>query len=425
MLVLLRPANGVLYQLDFGEPTDVSREPAELVAWVLDDYDVRRDALWDLQPLVGVEELGRLLPELQDDPERLRSALLGLRFYAMASPLAHTVAGCLDHQDKSVRVAALGALGSMAVYPTTRHLGRFVVRQDVEEWHAAANALAKFGTEESIAMLKRRAAVDPEAEVYVERAEERREVIARDELNLIVVPTLNTENFEDLCIFSPMCAAQLTAVLALADLPELLRQRAARVLGVTRQRQAGPAALAAFQEPTASLSFKSTLAWLFGRIRHVLALPALYEALATANGRYELIVIESIGRIGRQSSLGVLLNHLDQHSEPDVVAALRAALWRISRPVEITDELWLRREGEATWLYALTDEGRVETDQPAPLLEARLSAEEPAVRRDAAFALGQLPRTQERVDLLRSLAAGDPDEVVRAVAARGVQAPAL
>ncbi len=421
MLALLRPPNGVLYRLDFGEPTDVAREPAELVAWVLDDYPARRDALWDLRPLVGVEELGRLLPQLQDEPQRLTYALLGLRFFAMASPVAHDVTKCLDHPDKQVRLAALGALGSMAVYTTTRHLGRFVVRLDPEEWREAANALAKFGTDEATAMIKRRAAVEPDAEVYVERAEERREVIEQKQLNLLVVPTLKTENFEDLCIFSPMCAAQLSAVLGLADLPEILRQRAARVLGVTRQRQAGPPALAAFGEPTASLSFRTTLAWLFGRIRHVPALPALHDALASANGPFELTLIESVGRIGRQSSLGVLLNHLERASDAEVKAALRDALWRIARPVEPEAKHWSQRDEGDTWLYVLTSDGRVEAEQPGPLLEAATSSESPAARRDAAFALGLLPRTQERRDLLRSLAATDPDASVQAAAASALR----
>jgi hypothetical protein len=135
-------------------------------------------------------------------------------------------------------------------------------------------------------------------------------------------------------------------------------------------------------------------------------------------------LIEAIGNIRRRSSLGVLLNHLEQHPTPEVVTASRAALWRISRDVDIDDTRWYSTPDpsvERTWVYVMDEDGRVETDDPSYLLEALLISRLPSRRRDATFALGQLPFSPHRHELLRELSQLDPDDTVRAVSARYVE----
>lgn len=424
MLALLRPASGQLYHLDFGDPSDVERTPKEQVAWVLEDYAARRDALWDTAPLSGNAELRALLPQLKAFPSVLVSAVLALRFYALASASAYEVAALTEHADPAIRLAAIGALGSMAVYPTTPRLEACLARSDRGERLEAANALAKFGTDDAVRILDARAATDPELIPFAERAHRRRAVMSTGELNKLVVPVLADENYEDLCIFSPFCAPQVAAVLGMPEINETVRQRAARVLGLTRQQDVGPVALAAFQEPGASASFRQTLAWAIGRVRYVQALPVLYEALASADGTFELTLIEAIGNIRRRSSLGVLLNHLEQHPTPEVVTTSRAALWRIARNVDVDDARWyLKPEPsvERTWVYVMDEDGRVETEDPSDQLEALLVSRLPARRRDATFALGQLPFSLRRHELMRELSQKDADDTVRAVAARYVE----
>lgn len=421
MLALLRPASGKLYHLDFGDPSDVERSAKEQVAWVLEDYPARRDALWDAPPLSGNAELRALLPQLKAFPSVLVSALLALRFYALASASAYEVAALSEHVDPAIRLAAIGALGSMAVYPTTPRLEACLARADRGERLEAANALAKFGTDDAVRILEARAATDAELAPFAERARRRRAVMNTGELNKLVVPVLAEQDYEDLCIFSPFCAPQVAAVLSMPEIKEVVRRRAARVLGLTRQQDVGPAALAAFREPGASAAFRDTLAWAMGRVRYVQALPALYAELARAEGAFELTLIEAIGNIRRRSSLGVLLNQLEQHPTPEVVAASRAALWRISRNVDVDDLRWYQTTEpsvERTWVYVMDEDGRVETQDPSDLLEALLVSRLAARRRDATFALGQLPFSPRRRELLRELSQTDADDTVRAVAAR-------
>jgi HEAT repeat protein len=422
VLALLRTPQGQLYHLDFDEPADVERSAKAQVAWVLEDYEARRDALWDIRPLSGNDELRALLPQLHPFPETLAAALNALRFYAVASGTAFEVEKLAGHADPRVRLAAIGALGSMAVFPTAPTLERCLARNERAERLEAANALAKFGTDEALRALSTAAAADPGLKPALARARDRAAAAKSGDLNNLVVPTLDTEDYEDLCIFSPFCAPQLAAVLRIADASEVLRQRAARVLGLTRQQEAGPAALVAFREPTASLSFRKTLAWTLGRVRHYPALPDLYQALPAADPELELVLLEAIGKIRSPSSLGVLLNHLEGHRVPEVVAATRSALWRISRDVNVDEEQWYPvgevPEHERTWVYVMDEDGYVETENPGPLLESLLVSRSDVRRRHATFALGQLPLTTERVQLLHERSQLDADDTVRLVAAR-------
>lgn len=73
---------------------------------------------------------------------------------------------------------------------------------------------------------------------------------------------------------------------------------------------------------------------------------------------------------------------------------------------------------ERTWVYVMDEDGRVETQDPSDLLEALLVSRLAARRRDATFALGQLPFSPRRRELLRELSQTDADDTVRAVAAR-------
>ena len=425
MLVLIRGPEGRLYHLDFGDPADVARSAAQLIPWVLDDYERRRDALWDVGPLQGQEELAGRLAELWAFPSVLCDALRAMRFYALACPESERAERCLAHSDKAVRLAALGAIGSMAYYPLGRDLKSFLDSADSDERREAANAFSKFGNDDAADTLRARAASDPEFEPYAVQAEERRDIARSRNPQGLVVPMLDSEDYEDLCIFAPFCREQIVAVLRLPSAPELIRLRAARVLGLTRQRPAGAVALAILEQEPISPEFRDTLVWLLGRVRRVQALPTLHAALASASGDYELVLIEAIGQIRNQKSLGILLNHLDQRRNAPVIAAVRAALWRISSSVMLEEETWYRPRGEAeaSWVYVVSEDGRVETDDPGALIEPELSSDSAARRRDAIFALGQLPRTPARQQQLQDRALRDPDDQARETAERVLRMP--
>lgn len=422
MFVLLRHPAGGLYHLSFGAPVDPIRSARALLDWILEDYPARVEHLWDLPPVSAQRELAALV--LEEWPAGRRAdALDCMRIYA-APDGAKAAVACLDDGDRRIRIAALRALGAMARFETGRHIRPFLASADAEERETAALALAKHGTVEAVATLEEAAARDPALSTAVARAHERRAVIESGRISDMVIPALKSGDFEELCIYSPFCYPQLTAVFLLASAPTPIRIRAGRVLGLARQRKAEAAALAVFRDPTADLALHLTAAWMFGRFYQRSALPDLWGellGLEDPSGQHAAILVESIGRIGSARSFGVLLNHRDRLEDPASRQVVDAALLRISAPAAVEAELWSSTAEEIA-TYVVTDTGTLVTEGTQPLLREALASADPNRRGGAAFALGAGARTEGAaldptlVDL-RRLAEADPDEEVRRIAA--------
>lgn len=418
MLALLRRSPDQLFCLQFGDVVDPARTPEEHVRWVLADYAARRDLLWDIAPVTGQAILSEMLPKVASNKARLLDVLDALHFYAVPDPAALRVVPFLRHAALEVRLAAIRALGAMAKYTTAADLLPFLSSANAQEREAAAWALAKFGKEDLIAELRAAAARDPALEIEVLRAEERAYAVQEQELSWLVEPLLQTEDYEELCVFSPFCATRISRFVADERVATVERVRAARVVGLTRQRKlAGPALLRVAQADDTPEELRLTAIWALGRMQLVSALTGFMAALPGARGELELRLIEAMGRIAKPRALGVLLNHYEARPDPAVREALRLALTRVARPVTYTEPTWDAPPNEHHWLYVITDDQRLLSEHAEAALVPALAAPDSAVRMDAVFALGVHGDLEQHSPALRELVDRDPNPSVRRAAA--------
>ncbi len=427
---------GSLAAFEFGALLDPARDAEALLRWVVEDYDARRDEQWRVVPPIGEPILAKLLVEAKTDEER-SPLIRALGFYAMPD-VGPTLVGPYAGADKprELRLAAIRALGSMAFHDSAAALWPALDDANEDVAAEAITALGKMGVSDVLPHLERAGQRSPRLSAVAVAARRRTEAALSRDRERLVDEIIASRDYEDLGVLMPFVWQHVAIVMVNPERGEAARIRAVRLLGLTRTRNAGSAAVTVLNDP--SLPLRVEVVRALGRMRYRQATPTLVRMLspddqgrATLGGTspqtpqslppdalHEALIV-ALGEIGDRRSFEPLL-----HRYYDRGGAVRGIVLLAAR----RHARVMAKETYASWaegkidlygraLYFFGDDLSTTYGLRRDLLDAALKHEAPEVRREAALLYG-LFGVHEDADSLIATAQTDKDPLNRVVAAR-------
>ncbi|MEO7095349.1 MAG: HEAT repeat domain-containing protein [Polyangiales bacterium] len=398
--------------LDFEERFDLGVPAIEPhLRWVLASYDARRDEQWVWPPHVGAPVVDRLLAEGRGDQTREIPALRALGWYGIPEHF-RSVVPYTDHPDEEVRRAAIHALGQLVHFDTIPLLQAHLAS---DASHAvqleALGALGKMGKTELLPDFDIAAARGPDFAAVAAEARARTRATAQEGLEPLARHLLQSSDYEDLCVFMTFVFKVPLEHLVDPAMPMLPRLRAARLLGLTRQRRSFRALGTILANPSEPEALRMECAVALGRLEHPKAVEPLVTVLddPATPPDLQLAVLHALGRTGSPRAIAPLLRHWDDRGgaiRDRVRLAVRDAGRREDARTLLDQWLWNEpvdpQQGGPS--FVLVDPDRY-TDRVDPArFIALLDDPGPTVRRDALLLLAyagdrsHLPRI-ERVTI--------------------------
>ena len=416
MLAILTGPRSRLIYAEFGEPLLPPEDREALLRWILADYERRRDEQWRCTPLEGSPIVRGLLSGASE-PGFVAGALLALGWYGELAS-ARVLARYIDDPQPLVRKAAMRGLGQIGSFRAIPLVERALDDPDRQVAREALIALAKFGREETLKRAITEAAREPDAAVIVEHATRRTRALAARDAPGFVEATLESPWYEDLCASTALITKQLALIPPDPARPLEIRIRAARVLGLGRGRRSARFLLVALTDPKTPLPLRIECAQALARFSLPGILDSLLPLLDVEELELQLAIIAAVGSTGSQRALLPLLDRWDAR-EKTIREPVRLAIRTLGRSAVAEAVLngWTRPlEGESAIAAAVIEGDRWTLAEGRSWVLQRLARTEPASRVDAAAILGLIGEASD-LPLLSRLAAHDPDEEVRWIAA--------
>lgn len=421
MLSIVQLDTGQLTSFELGDPLDPKRDPEAHLRWVLADYDARRDEQWKVSPPEGEPILCRILLEAGEDAQKLIPVIRALGFFAMPDYGPTLVARHVQHPDRGVQLAAIRALGSMGAHESVAYLWAVLEDPDPDKRYEAVVSIGKIGIPALLPRIEHEAGRDPRLVPVYETSRRKAEAAEVPDLEKLVDAVIETDGYEDLGVLMPYIWKEVTLVLGDPRRSEIVRARAVRLLGLTRQRKSGPMCLIPLNDPATSPAFRLEVVIAVGRMRYRKAVPALIDFLKTPDPVLQDAVITALGEIGDSQAFEPLLTHYGDRGGA-VRERARLALRRIAPPHGIEDHVtWSSDPSDVLPLvravYWFDDDLSLFSGVRPEVIDARLADPRPEVRREAALLLALVGQHGDAAKL-STMAQLDDDDLTRKVASR-------
>lgn len=322
---------GEAYSLEFGAPLDPKMTPEELIDWVLEDYDNRRDYIWSIEMPAAVTILSEKAPAADGDKQRLLGAVRALGW--IGKPRGNDVVEpLLDGQDDGVKLAAVRAVGQMGVFATVPKIQRFLGHPERPFRKEAIIALGKYARTEAAQGVDGAAGADPELMRLASEAKRRAAATEglfahRVGMPRVVEVILETDEYEDLAGLMGFVWEVLRDIAADHARDAKLRIRAVRLLGLGRIAKARNMVRKMLIDPEPR-GLKLAAVTALGRMKAISAIGPLSEILNDNDRELKMAAIVSLGQIGFPTALEPLLRRWD-----DEGGGLRADLRLAARRV--------------------------------------------------------------------------------------------
>jgi HEAT repeat protein len=417
MLAILKlTKSDQLAYFEFGHPLEPTRDAEAHLRWVLADYDRRRDEQWSVPPPEGAAILDRPLSEAGDEPARLLPIIRALGWYGIPESSPDLWKYLLHPRDE-IKLATIKSLGQQGLYDSIGRLWPLLDHPQREFRHAAFIALGKFGRREVILKLEEVAGRDPELRFPLAQARARIEAAAAEDWARLVEVVIGTNEYEDLVALMIFVWQPTAAILTDGRRPEVVRRRAARLLGLGRARRSMRSLLSVATSPTEPLALRVEAVIALGRLRTPKAVDDLIPLVRSREPSLQEAAIVALGQIGEPRALGTLLEHWDDRGGA-LRESLRLAARRlcsISGLELLTDLLRRRTPIQAGAVYIIDDRLNLHRAYRSGLVDAQLNHSQLETRRDALLLLGVYGGRSD-ADNVEKLLRRETDESMRELA---------
>jgi HEAT repeat protein len=419
MLAILELKTGKLAYFEFGDPLDPKRDAEAHLRWVLADYTNRRDEQWCLSPPVGDPVLVRLLEEAGNQPEKLLPLIRALGWYGIPES-SLLVSKYLGHHNVEIKLAAIKSLGQMGLYDSIRDIWPFLDNPERTFRRVALVALGKFGKKEVLPKLEATAGSDAKMQPLFEQAERRIEAVASGELAAVVEAVIGTDEYEDLLVFIVFAWESVAMILSDRKRTNLVRCRAARLLGLGRVRKATRALITILNDTTETVELQVQVAIALGRLEAWKALDILILRLNSTEPTLQEAVVVSLGQIGKPQAFAPLLKQWDERSgalREKIRLAVRQ-LCSVSGTQLLTDMLKRNALLSTPGIYFIEDSLDLSQNYRSDLVDFQLNSKRIEARRDAILLLAYFGQRDD-ADKLAKLSQQDEDSTNRDMAQLG------
>ena len=413
--------HGEAYALEFGVPIDPPRTAEEVLRWVLDNYDDRRDHIWEVELPEAITILSALVREFTADPPRLRAAALALGW--LGKPRGNEVVEpLLDYPADDVKLAAIRSCGQMGVFATIPRIRGFLDSPDPRFRREAIIALGKYAKPEAIEDMERAAAGDPELLRLASEAKRRTVVSAavlahRVAMSRAAEMVLATDEYEDILAFIGFVWEYLAEIAADPAGDVVLRTRAVRLLGLGRIGKARNIARKIIVE-AGDRDLKLAAVIAVGRMKGISSIGPLSEILDGVDYEMKLASINSLRLIGFPTALDKLLSHWDDRGGAFRVE-LRLAVRRCCPlgAYDLAAVMGTGGLGPYAEIHVIDDELHLFRRFNPDLTTALLEHPDSTARRDAILLFGLFGQPSDAVRLA-TIEELDPEPANRLLAAQ-------
>jgi hypothetical protein len=418
MFTFVRGAASDLWCFEFGPSSEPPRGLEPFLAWLLEDYDGRREEQWRAPRSKVVDVLARWLPRAQTQRELVDElTLLGLYFDERAAPI---VAPYLDHADPAVRAAAVRALGRAAVFSSVDSIGKRTADPDPEVRRQAVLALGNVEHARGLRYLDAAVARDPALAPPAEHA--RALIVAGERADIVTTAklALASDEFEDATRHAMYYLESIPLLVEDATQPDLVRARAIRALGVTGHRRTARHVGPIVSDDAAPLAVRLAAIRALGRLGTAAATGRLLPLLDAEPEELEAAAIEAIGRVRDERHMETLLARWDRRGGA-LRDGIRTALRRMSEPGEdlASRPAWTLPADRVSFVH-ITGDLAFYRGARLDLVRPLLRAEGPLARRDAAIFVAYFGDSTDK-GRLEAVYRGDPVEELRWIGAIGVR----
>jgi HEAT repeat protein len=418
LAILTGPRDRPLYA-EFGDPIGLPDERKALLRWVLADYPRRRDEQWRCTPPEGTAILQELLHETA--AEHTAAAVLAIGWYGLPES-GPDVLQYIDHAVPAVRRAAVRALGQLGWFRAIPEVERKLDDTDAQVRREALIALGKYGRDDALARAIAAAPREADGAAIIQHATSRTRALLAEDTRAFVEVVLQSPEYEDLAVWTAFVPEELAQVPPDTRRDLEVRLRATRLLGLAQARQARQMLLALLAKPATPLALRIQCAVALGRLRVPRTAEALIPLLDVEDPELQLAVIAALGGAGSMRALMPLLDRWDAR-EKTLREPLRLAVRALGR-AQVKDALltgWTHPpEGEPLVAAAIEGDRWTSTEVPA-WARSRLAHPEARARSDAIAVLALIGERSDNPALAR-IAAQDPDEEIRWLAALAARA---
>lgn len=403
MFVVLKLTSSDLIALEFGQPVDPVRSAEAYIKWMIKDYAVRREALWDVL-LVDTQDV--LLALLREAGERAADLVPILAAVgALGRPEGvELVAGYLSHKDDDIKRTAIRSLGQMGSFSSIEPLRRFLYQPNADLRREAFIALGKFGKEHVLPDLKTVSDREPALHKLYPEVYERLMASAVLDMQRMVEIAIDTDDYEDLMAFLMHAWRAWLDLLVQRRQREEIRVRAARLLGLGRVRKAGRYMCPMLEDPSEPLSLKLELIIALGRCKIRAAFDGLVRWLSYEDPAYQDAAVTSLGQLGKQEALEPLLekwNMRDDAFRRRIMLALRRLCLRQGSD-SVIDSMRQGLTIQPEAVHIIADDLSHSRQYEADLIHPYIDSDDPAKRHDAALVMAICGGSQdeERLNVL-------------------------
>jgi len=419
MLAILELKTGNLAYFEFGDPLDPKRDAEAHLRWVLADYANRRDEQWRLSPPLGDPVLVRLLEGAGNQPEKLLPLIRALGWYGIPES-SMLVSKCLSHPSAEVKLAVIKSLGQMGFYDSMGQIWPFLDHSERTFRRVALIALGKFGKKEVLPKLEATAKSDASMQPLFAQAERRIEAVASGVLAAVVEAVIGTDEYDDLLVFIVFAWESVAVILSDRKRTNLVRRRAARLLGLGRVRKATRALVTILNDATETVELQVEIAIALGRLEAWKAIDVLIMRLDSIEPSLQEAAVTSLGQIGKPQAFAPLLKQWDER-DGALREKIRLAVRRLcaaSGTQLLTDMLHRNAVLPTPGAYFIEDNLALSRKYRGDLVDFQLNSKSIEARRDAILLLAYFGQRAD-ADKLGMLSRQDEDPKNREIAQLG------
>jgi HEAT repeat protein len=300
---------GVTYSsLDFGDPLPPEMSNEERMRWILEDYDARRDFVWDVTDL---DTIRRICLEAITDPAAPEEKVLGaLQTFGQVGWALETKAiqDRLNDPSAAVRRAAVRALGQTADPSSIPLIEPLLDDPDRLMRRVALVALGKFADTSVLGAIDRAVAREPEVARRAENARRRIEATRAEDTDAVVAALIETDEYEDLMAGFASLRKSLQSYIADKKGPVRARSRAARLLSLGRAIGAAPFFRLRLLPGNDEREVRLECIRGLGRTRFKSAVPQLIDELQSPDEEIRQAAVVALGEIGNWHAIQPLLD---------------------------------------------------------------------------------------------------------------------